>query len=194
MRARPPNVKPKRRIGPIQLAARQVAAIRFDLKPIDRSTMAGQETLTIDAEDRLVFQLFNEIGIIEQLARSHFESVMPDGLKLPHFSVLNHLIRLGDGTRPVDLARAFQVTKGTMTNTLGRLEARHAIRVNPDAEDGRTKRVYLTAQGRELHSRSIAALVPAFQPMKQLLPPSQFAEALPFLTDLRRYLDQARDP
>ncbi len=147
----------------------------------------------IEQDDRLVFQVFNEIGIIEQLARAQFEAVMPEGLKLPHFSVLNHMVRLGDGARPVDLARAFQVTKGTITNTLGRLEARGAIRLAPDAEDGRTKRVYLTPIGRALHARSIEALVPAFQPLKAAIPRERFEKAQPFLSDLRSYLDKARD-
>jgi DNA-binding MarR family transcriptional regulator len=33
------------------------------------------------------------------------------------FKVLNHLVRLGDGTTPAKLAKAFQITKGAMTNT-----------------------------------------------------------------------------
>lgn len=147
----------------------------------------------ISDEERLLFQVFNEIGIIEQLARAQFEAVMPDGLRLPHFTVLNHMVRLGDGKRPVDLARAFQVTKGTITNTLGRLEGRQAIRLEADAEDGRTKRVYLTPIGRDLHARSIEALVPAFQPLQAAIATDHFRSALPFLTELRSYLDKARD-
>ncbi|MEO1190503.1 MAG: MarR family transcriptional regulator [Pseudomonadota bacterium] len=118
---------------------------------------------------------------------------MPDGLKLPHFIVLNHLVRLGDGARPVDLARAFQVTKGTITHTLGRLLTPGFIRLEDDAMDRRVKRVYLTEAGRQQHERCIAALVPAFQPMKQALDPADFAAALPFLQALRGYLDQARE-
>ncbi len=153
--------------------------------------MIGKEREAIGPEERLLFQVFNEIGIIGQLARARFDAVMPEGLKQPHFSVLNHMVRLGDGERPVDLARVFQVTKGTITNTLGRLEARDAIRLAPDGQDGRTKRVFLTPAGRDLHARSIQALVPTFQALKTSIPPQGFAEALPFLTELRRYLDQA---
>ena len=72
----------------------------------------------------VIFHVFNEIGIIEQLARNVFEQVLPDGLKVSQFSILNHFVRLGDDKNPVDLARAFQVTKGAMTNTLQRLEGR----------------------------------------------------------------------
>lgn len=177
---------------PIGLVAVRNLPIWFDIKR-DMNGMSEAITPKIEVDDRLLFQVFNEIGIIEQLARAQFEAVMPDGLKLPHFSVLNHMVRLGDGQRPVDLARAFQVTKGTITNTLGRLETRHAIRLEPDGEDGRTKRVYLTAAGRDLHARSIEALIPAFQPLKAAIAPERFEAALPFLAELRRYLDQARD-
>jgi hypothetical protein len=45
------------------------------------------------SEDPLAFRVFNEIGIIEQLSRNLFERVLPDGLTLPQFTVLNHFVR-----------------------------------------------------------------------------------------------------
>jgi lipopolysaccharide export system permease protein len=80
----------------------------------------------VNTPDPALFALLNEIGIIEQLARNRFERAQPDGLRLPHFAVLNHLVRLGDGRTPGQIARAFQLTKATMTNTLQRLEAPQA--------------------------------------------------------------------
>ena len=50
--------------------------------------------------DPVAFAFLNEVGIIEQLARNRFEAVMPDDLLLSHFTVLNHLVRLGDGRSP----------------------------------------------------------------------------------------------
>ena len=55
------------------------------------------------------FQLFNEIGIINQLGRSFLEERLPRGVLTTHFSVLGHLIRVKDGRTPMELARAFQV-------------------------------------------------------------------------------------
>ena len=40
-----------------------------------------------------LFRFFNEIGIIEQLSRNAFERVMPGGMKLSQFTVLNHFVR-----------------------------------------------------------------------------------------------------
>jgi hypothetical protein len=37
----------------------------------------------------------------------------------PHFSVLNHLMRVEDGRTPLELARAFQVPKTTLSTLAG---------------------------------------------------------------------------
>ena len=71
-----------------------------------------------------LFDLFNEIGIIHQLTTARLEAVLPDGLIAPHFAVLNHLARVGDGATPQRMARAFQVPKTSLTHTLKGLEAR----------------------------------------------------------------------
>lgn len=146
-----------------------------------------------ETADPLAFRFFNEIGIIEQLARNRFERVLPDGLRLPHFTVLNHLVRLGDGRSPLQLARSFQLTKSTITNTLQRLEARGLIRVEPDPADGRGKLVFLTPAGRRLRQRSIAALAPALAEVEGLLGSEAMARALPTLQKVRAYLDAERD-
>ncbi|HJP23202.1 MAG TPA: MarR family transcriptional regulator [Alphaproteobacteria bacterium] len=146
-----------------------------------------------ETKDPPIFTLFNEIGIIEQLARQRLESVLPEGLKISHFSVLNHFARLGGERAPAELARAFQVTKAAMTNTLGRLEARGLVAIRPDPNDGRAKRVALTARGLKLRDRAIAALGPELAEITAHIPAQDFATALPFLQRLRAYLDEARN-
>lgn len=144
-------------------------------------------------EDPVMFRFFNEIGIIEQLGRNQFERVMPDGLKIAQFTVLNHFVRLGDDRTPAELARAFQVTKGAMTNTLQRLEARRLIRIRPDPYDGRVKRVTITKAGIRVRNQAIAALAPVMAELKERFPEAAFERALPFLSSLRAALDAARD-
>jgi len=139
-----------------------------------------------------LFSLFVEIGIIEQLARNRFERVLPDGLRVSHFGALNHMVRLGDGDRLVDLARAFQVTKATMTNTIQKLEERGLVRVGLDPEDGRAKRVFLTDAGRRSHEACIAAVMPEIERMAGDLGHDTVDKALPHLETIRRYLDQNR--
>ena len=111
------------------------------------------------ASDSPLFAVLNEIGIIEQLARNRFERAQADGLRLPQFTVLNHLARLGDGRGPAQIARAFEVTKATMTNTLQRLEERGFFRLDPDPEDACAKRVMLTEAGRARREAAITAVM-----------------------------------
>jgi DNA-binding MarR family transcriptional regulator len=67
----------------------------------------------------------------DQLARNRISKVLPKGMELSHFSVLNHLARLGDERTPAQLAKAFHVTRGAMTNTLARLEWAGHIHIRP---------------------------------------------------------------
>ena len=144
-------------------------------------------------DPELVFAVLNEVGIIQQLSSSALLKVLPDGLQIAHFSVLNHMARLGDGWTPVRLARAFQVTKGAMTNTLQRLEARALVRIEPDPKDRRAKRVFLTDAGREMRTRCLAALGPELARMGEALGAAPFEAALPTLQAMRAWLDADRD-
>ncbi|TAD91697.1 MAG: MarR family transcriptional regulator [Alphaproteobacteria bacterium] len=140
----------------------------------------------------MLFTLLNEIGIIEQLARTRFEAAQEDGLKLAHFILLNHLMRLGDGKSPVALARAFQVTKGAITNTMHRLEERGLITITPDDVDGRGKRVWLTDAGRARRTAAVASLAPAFADLGTVLSEAEIRTLLEPLSRLRKALDARR--
>ncbi len=140
----------------------------------------------------LYFQLFNEIGIIAQLSANRFERVLPHGMTLAQFSLLNHCVRLGDGWTPARLAAAFQVTRGTMTSTLQKLEAKGFIRVDPDADDARSKRVFLTPAGKHARDASLKALAPELAQLPEGFPPELAAEILPALERLRIWLDTHR--
>ncbi|WP_299555918.1 MarR family transcriptional regulator [uncultured Tateyamaria sp.] len=146
-----------------------------------------------DTDPSVFFEVFNEIGIIEQLSRAILEARLPHGLIAPHFSVLNHLIRVSDGRTPMEMARAFQVPKTSMTHTLKGLEAHGLVETRPNPEDGRSKRVWLTQAGRDLRAEVIAALGPDFAKLAQEFDVARLVEIRPVLSDLRAYLDAARD-
>ncbi|WP_299656195.1 MarR family winged helix-turn-helix transcriptional regulator [uncultured Tateyamaria sp.] len=146
-----------------------------------------------DNDPSIFFEVFNEIGIIEQLSRAILEARLPHGLIAPHFSVLNHLIRVDDGRTPMDMARAFQVPKTSMTHTLKGLEAHGLVETRPNPDDGRSKRVWLTQAGRDLRAEVIAGLAPDFARLAEGFDVARLAEIRPVLTDLRTYLDAARD-
>ncbi|MEM7598893.1 MAG: MarR family transcriptional regulator [Pseudomonadota bacterium] len=139
------------------------------------------------------FTVFNEIGIIAQLARSAFEAQLPDGMILPHFSVLNHLIRVKDGQTPRVLASTFQVPKTSLTHTLSVLEERRLIEMRPNPEDARSKCVWITQAGRQFRDEAIATIVAEFAPVEAALSPDRIERMLPDLIALRKILDAARD-
>ena len=142
---------------------------------------------------RRYFELFNEIGIIAQLTRTAFEAAQADGLTLPHFTLLNHLVRLGDGRTPLDLAQAFQVPKASLSNTLAGLERRGLVVARPNPKDGRGKLIHLTEAGRARRDNAIAALGPFIGKLAGRHDARAVPELTPQLVELRKILDTMRD-
>lgn len=146
-----------------------------------------------EKKSKLVFQFFNEVGIIGQLATAIFQQKMPDGLHTSHFSVLNHLVRVRDGVTPLTIANAFQVTKGTMTNNLSALSKRGLIRMEPHETDGRSKLVFITDEGRAFQQKAIASLFPAIAAIDDSIDWERVVGLVPELTRIRKILDDNRD-
>lgn len=146
-----------------------------------------------DRTDADYFRLFTEIGILEQLSRAFLEAQLPEGLIQPHFSVLNHLIRVADGRTPLELARAFQVPKTTMTHTLAGLEKHGLVEMRPNPADARSKQVWLLPEGRKVRDGVIASLGPEFSKIAEVFTPDEVAAILPALEKLRIHLDEARN-
>ena len=148
--------------------------------------------MTAPASDQILLALFTEIGIIDQLVRARLEAVLPDGLLLSHFVMLNHLARIERPTSPVELAQALQVTKGAITNTLQRLEERRLIAVLPHPTDRRGKRVALTAAGTAARDRCLTLASTGFSELEAAVGAEALAALVPPLRRLREYLDGAR--
>lgn len=138
------------------------------------------------------FQVFNEIGIVEQLARNRFERVLPDGLSVAQFSVLNHFVRLGGTPSLVALARAFQVSKPAMGKLVRKLAEQGLVDVSADPDDARGKRVSITRAGIATHHAAIAALDPELARLRDALGTASFQALLPGLQRLRQWLDTHR--
>jgi len=143
-------------------------------------------------EHRLLFEFFNEVGIISQLASTMLNKSLPEGLHVAHFSLLNHMVRLGDGKTPQQLASAFQVTKSTMTHSLQVLEERGFIELRPHPVDRRSKQVFLTPRGRSFRDEAIAALAPSIDGLRAQLDVPAIRGMLEDLRAVRRTLDANR--
>ena len=141
----------------------------------------------------MAYAYFNEINIIAQLSSNRIERELPHGLTLSQFAVLNWFVRVDCEATPTRLARAFQVTKGAMTNTLGKLSAKGFIRLQPDPVSGRQKQVRMTAKGRRAHTSAIARTHPALHETLVHFGVAPLAEQLPLLRTMRIYLDEVRN-
>lgn len=143
-----------------------------------------------DASDPLAIALLSEIDTLEQLARGRLQRALPKGMELSQFAVLNHFARLGGEKTPAQLARSFHVTRGTMTNTLKKLETSGWIHIRPDWEDGRKKWVSISPAGRSARNFAVAAIAPVFEDVMVGMGRDRVRAALPFLRDLRTYLSK----
>ncbi len=143
-------------------------------------------------EDPVEFRVMTEIGVIEQLARNRVERVLPQGMSMAQFMVLNHFARLGGQQSLVQLARVFQLTKGAMTNTASRLLEQNFVAIVADPNDGRGKLVSLTAEGFAARNQALKMLAEQIQEMRGDIASEEFAAALPFLEKLRGWFDGHR--
>ncbi len=153
---------------------------------------SGSKDPTDVKNPSIFYEVFLEVGIIAQLSRAMLEVRMPEGLVQPHFSVLSHLIRVGDGRTPLAIADAFQVPKNSMTHTLKGLEAHGLILLESNPDDGRSKLVYITKSGKKMHGDIIKAMAPDMRKMATEFDLEKLVGVLPTLQELRKYLDQKR--
>jgi DNA-binding MarR family transcriptional regulator len=141
-------------------------------------------------EDHPEVQVFDEISMIEHGVRTVIGRCLPVGLSYPQFEVLNFLARRGEDQTPVQIATALQMTPGAITNTLQRLEAMRLVTVEPCGADRRKKRVRMSAEGREAYGRSMAAIRPKMEKLRDGFTQREFREALPFLRALRVWMTE----
>ena len=152
-----------------------------------------QDTLQISAEaspDALAASLFSEVFISDQLARDLIGKALPKGMQISHFSVLNLLAHLNVERSPAELAEAFHVTRGAMTNTLSRLEWSGYIHIRPDWDDARRKFVAISPAGRAARDAALAAFMPRIADVVREVGADRVRAALPVLRLLRKQLEE----
>jgi DNA-binding MarR family transcriptional regulator len=143
-----------------------------------------------EPEDLPDVQVFDEIRYIEHLVRTAITRKLPVGLNYPQFEVLNLLFRRGDGSSPVEIAQALQMTKSGLTNTLQRLCARKLVEIEDCPADRRRKRIWLTPVGREAYGQAMGSLRPKIDSLRDGFTEKEFREALPFLRALRTWFSE----
>ena len=137
------------------------------------------------SEDPLVVTLFGEMLAADQLLRNQLSRVLPKGMALSHYSVLNHLAQIGDERSPAELAQRFNLSRGAMTNTLGRLEWAGHIHIRPDWEDARRKFVSISPAGRSACEAAIASMQPVLSRAAADLSDDRLRSAIGVLREMR---------
>ena len=152
-------------------------------------TLPATDTNRPRANDRLAASLFAEVLIAEQLARNLIGKALPRGMQISHFSVLNLLAHVNEESTPAQLAQAFHVTRGAMTNTLSRLEWAGHVHIRPDWDDARRKFVSISPAGRAARNAAIAAFMPLIAEVVRDIGADKVRVALPVLRELRIRLE-----
>ena len=137
----------------------------------------------------LAIALFGELFTADQLARNRISKVLPKGMELSHFGVLNHLARIQEERTPAQLARSFHVTRGAMTNTLAKLEWAGHVHIRPDWDDARRKLVAISPAGRAARDAAVQAIAPLIGEVVQALGADRVRAVLPVLRELRTKLE-----
>jgi DNA-binding MarR family transcriptional regulator len=142
-----------------------------------------------DRTDEIAVALFGELFMADQLARNRISKALPKGMELSHFSVLNHLARAGEERTPAQLAKAFHVTRGAMTNTLARLEWAGHVHIRPDWDDARRKFVAISPSGRAARDAAVQSVAPLIAEVVDALGAERVRAVLPVLRELRARLE-----
>ena len=140
----------------------------------------------MDNENSLAVSLFGEILALDQLVRARLAKVLPKGMALSHFSVLNQLSHTKIERTPAQIAKSFRVTRGAITNTLNKLELSGYIHIRPDWDDARRKMVSISPAGIVARNNALAAVTPIINELISEMGEERLKAIVPILRDLRQ--------
>lgn len=138
-----------------------------------------------DDRNSLAIALFTEVMAADHLVRARLSRVLPKGMEISHFSVLNHLAWIADERTPAQLADTFHVTRGAMTNTLSKLEWAGYVHIRPDWDDARRKFVAISPAGRQARDHAVGSVTPVITQIVEKMGADQVRGALPILREMR---------
>ena len=143
-------------------------------------------SIVMNNENSLAVSLFGEILALDQLVRNRLAKVLPKGMELSHFSVLNQLSHTKIEKTPAQIAKSFRVTRGAITNTLNKLELSGYIHVRPDWDDARRKMVSISPAGIVARNNALAAVTPIINELISEMGEERLKAIVPILRDLRQ--------
>ncbi len=138
-----------------------------------------------DDANTLAIMLFSEVLGADQVLRGRLSKVLPKGMEISHFAVLNNLAWREVERTPAQLAEIFHVTRGAMTNTLAKLEWAGYIHIRPDWDDARRKKIAISPAGRQARDAALSSIAPMITKVVEDLGEEKVRAALPILRELR---------
>ena len=105
---------------------------------------------------------------LSRIVTRHYDRYLaPIGLKNTQYALLSHVVALGP-IRPTDLARQMQMEASTLTRNLQPMVAQGWLTIG-EGEDGRSRLIAVTAQGRDQRARGQRAWKEAQLALNSLL-------------------------
>lgn len=149
---------------------------------------AGRPT---ENEVRLGWRILSWIGMIEHLSTARASRALAAiGLPFPQFVILNHFSWRPEEAKTVTaIAAALQQPQPGVTKSVQKMIARRLLRARASARDGRSKELFPTAKGLDMHAKAIKTLVPVYREMFEPWTESEMADLLAKLDRLKVWLD-----
>lgn len=140
------------------------------------------------------FRILNWIGIIDQLATTQANRLLAEtDLPFPQFVMLTHFHhRPDEGKTVTGIAAAFQQPQPGVTKTAQKLVAKGFLERRPDPEDGRIRRLHLSAAGRRAYGEALARFEPALVRIFEGWTVAELSRLFADLERLRAWLDVNR--
>ncbi|TGK32747.1 MarR family transcriptional regulator [Leptospira gomenensis] len=137
------------------------------------------------------------IGRIHRLSSIFFYNVHKEvfenhGLAAPEFDVMAALLRSGKPYKksPGELLSTLMITSGTMTNRIDRLESLGWVQREPDPNDRRGILIGLTAEGKNVISKTLSDHVKSGQKMMSSLSEKEQQELSKLLRKLLIHFEE----
>ncbi len=92
-----------------------------------------------------------------------------------------------------ELARIFHITRGAVTNTIGKLEWAGYVHVRPDWEDARRKFVSISPSGLKARDEALEAIAPILAEAIASIDVEAVRQTLPVMRELRTRLEGLSD-
>ena len=122
---------------------------------MDDRTDAVEESRQKNLEARVWLRMLACSNLIENELRERLRTGFDT--TLARFDVIAQLARPPEEPTMGELSQRLMVTKGSITDVIGRLETAGLVERRRDADDARVQRVRLTARGKRLAARTIPA-------------------------------------